>query len=263
VLALRRPGPLGLYVVLKTIHQVKAIRSSRGFSLVELMVAMVAGLVVIAAVVVFTVATAQSSTTNIRSMRVMQNLRSSLSLIEREIRRSGYNQSALSYAGKCSNASSSTTCSIGVFNQLVVAAASCLIVSYDNAANTTKGAIDAGEYHAFRLVQNAAGIGVIQANLTSATVPDCTDPVGDVAWPDVSDPNVVDVTALNFTRSTTDGGCVEQPTTSLWLVVQDVLVEMTGRWVDPATKVVTSRSLQESVRVKNDVVSLTKPAVCP
>ena len=39
----------------------KTIRPPKGFSLIELMVAMVAGLVVIGAIVVFTAATAQSS----------------------------------------------------------------------------------------------------------------------------------------------------------------------------------------------------------
>lgn len=239
-----------------------ARRVERGFTLVELMVAMVMGLIVIAAVVMFTVATAQSSTTNIHAMRIMQNLRSSMSLIEREIRRSGYNQRALAYAGKCSDASSSTTCPIGVFNQVVVATASCLIVSYDKASSTTAGAIDTGEYHGFRRIDNAAGIGVIQASLASSTAPDCTASATDASWQDVSDPNIVNVTALSFARSTTEGGCVQQTTNDLWLLVQEISVQMTGQWLDASSHVTTSRSIQESVRVKNDVVSLTKPSVC-
>ena len=57
------------------------IRLPKGFSLIELMVAMVAGLIVIGAVVVFIAATAQSTSANVRSVKVMQNLRGALSLI--------------------------------------------------------------------------------------------------------------------------------------------------------------------------------------
>jgi prepilin-type N-terminal cleavage/methylation domain-containing protein len=228
----------------------------KGFSLVELMVAMSAGLVVIGAVVVFTIATAQSSTANIRSERVMQNLRNAMSLIEREIRRSGYNQKALQYAGQC--ASASGTCPTSSFNQLVVVSADCLVVSYDDAANSTSGSIDAGEYHGFRLVSKN-GVGIIQANLVGSTAPDCSS---DTDWIDVSDSTLVDVTDLTFTNLTTSGGCVQQATTSEWIAVQDIGVSITGRWVDPSTNVTTSRNIQESVRVKNDVVSTTKPSVC-
>jgi len=232
----------------------KMFHSERGFSLIEMMVAMVAGLIVIGAVVVFTVATAQSSTTNIHSVRVMQNLRSSLSLIEREIRRSGYNQKALSFAGQCVSATG--VCPISGFNTLAVVSATCLVVSYDNSANATAGVVDAGEFHGFRLTQKA-GVGVIQASIAGNTAaPNCG---ADPGWQDITDPNIVDVTNLTFTRLTDSGGCIQQPTTLLWIVVQDVRVQMTGQWIDPATKLITTRGLDESVRVKNDVLSLTQP----
>jgi prepilin-type N-terminal cleavage/methylation domain-containing protein len=232
----------------------KMFRAEKGFSLIEMMVAMVAGLIVIGAVVVFTVATAQSSTTNIHSVRVMQNLRTSLSLIEREIRRSGYNQRALAFAGQCVSASG--VCPISGFNTLAVVNANCLVVSYDNSAKATAGVVDDGEFHRFRLAPKA-GIGVIQASLAGSTAPNCDD---DATWQDITDPNIVDVTDLTFTRLTDSGGCIQQPTTLLWIVVQDVRVQMTGQWIDPATKLITTRGLDESVRVKNDVLSLTLPA---
>lgn len=238
----------------------KMLRLGKGFSLIEMMVAMVAGLVVIGAVVVFTIATSQSSTTNIRSVRLMQNLRTSLSLMEREIRRSGYNESALTYAGQCVSASG--VCPIGVFNQLAVVSPTCLVVSYDNSANATAGAVDAGEFHGFRLKKDASGVGIIQASLGGSSAPDCTVAVDDTAWLNVSDPTVVDVTDLTFTQLTTNGGCVQQSSTLVWLVVQDVRIQMTGKWTDPAAKLITTRALDESVRVKNDAVSLTRPGIC-
>ena len=92
----------------------KMLRLGKGFSLIEMMVAMVAGLVVIGAVVVFTIATSQSSTTNIRSVRLMQNLRTSLSLIERRFA-VRLQQSALTMPANAPSASG--VCPTGVFNQ--------------------------------------------------------------------------------------------------------------------------------------------------
>jgi prepilin-type N-terminal cleavage/methylation domain-containing protein len=235
----------------------KNIRSCKGFSLIELMIAMVAGLVVIGAVVVFTAATAQSSSANIRSTRVMQNLRSSMSLIEREIRRSGFDETALTYAGSCSSASSSLTCPTGSFNRIIISSGSCLVVSYDNAANASPGTPGTNEYHGFRLKPSST-IGIIQASLQKSSAPNCASTT-DTDWVNVTDPNIVDITNLSFTQPSSIGGCVQQ-TTGMWIVVQDVLVQISGRWVDPSSHLVTTRSLEETVRVKNDFVSITKPS---
>lgn len=236
----------------------KTLRASKGFSLVELMVAMVAGLIVIGAVVLFTISTARSSSVNVRSIRLMQELRNSLNLIEREIRRSGFDESALSYIGACVDPA--TNCPLTNYKQVVIANSSCLVVSYDNASNTTPGTAGAGEYHGFRLQQNSSGVGVIQASLSSATAPDCS--ATDNTWQDITDAGVVNVTNLNFTQSAANGGCIKS-SVGIWVVVQDVLVQMTGQWAEPAGGVVTTRTLEETVRVRNDLVSTTKPATCP
>jgi prepilin-type N-terminal cleavage/methylation domain-containing protein len=238
----------------------KTFNLQKGFSLIEMMVAMVAALVVVGAVSVFTVATARSSSTNVRSMRLMQNLRNSMSLIEREIRRSGYNQKALSFAGQC--VSTSGTCPVGNFNELAVVSANCLVVAYDNSANATAGVVDAGEFHGFRL-ETKNGVGVIQASLSGASAPDCSAAANSTAWLDVSDPTVVDVTGLTFTDVSDSGGCVQQKTTGMWIVVQDIRVQMSGRWVEAGGgQLTTTRGLDETVRVKNDFISTTKPGVC-
>ena len=239
----------------------KRARKIRGFGLVELMVAMAAGLVVMGALLAFITATAQSSRTNIRSTRMMQELRRSMNLVEREIRRSGFDQNARNFVGTCVNVTTPGACPQSNFNSLVISSSSCLVVAYDNAANTTPGTISAGEYHGFRRQTNAAGIGVIQASLAGATVPDCSEAYGSGNWSDVTDPRIIDVTSLNFTQPTAFGGCVSTAS-GLWLVVQDVLVQMGGQWVDPGDNKVTRRAIEQSIRVKNDRVSTTRPSIC-
>ena len=67
-----------------------APRGQRGFSLVEMMVALVAGMVVVGSVLAFTVAMANSTGKNVQATRLDQELRTTLSMITREVRRAGY-----------------------------------------------------------------------------------------------------------------------------------------------------------------------------
>src|SRR3546814_16319722 len=72
-------------------------RRARGFSLIELMVAMVAGLVVGGAVLAFAIASMKSNADYLVSTRLTQDLRSTLDLVTRELRRSGYDEDSLGY----------------------------------------------------------------------------------------------------------------------------------------------------------------------
>lgn len=235
-------------------------KKNQGFSLVEFMIAMTAGLIVIGAVTVFAVSTGKSTSSNIRAARVMQDMRSALSLIEREVRRSGFDEKALSYAGACVDVA--TNCPLSTFSSVVVSTPTCLIVSYDKATSTNPGTVVAGEYHAYRLYTNSSGVGTIQANLTDDP-PDCAS--ASTAWQDVTNADVSNITALQFidrSKSGTPavGGCVRSRI-GLYAYVQDIEIQITGSWKDPAG-IVTQRTLDETVRVRNDRVSTTNPGGC-
>ncbi|HET6602740.1 MAG TPA: prepilin-type N-terminal cleavage/methylation domain-containing protein, partial [Xanthomonadaceae bacterium] len=70
-----------------------------GFSIVEAMVALVAGLIVIGAVLAFTVATVQSNTENVQATRLAQELRALMNLVARDVRRAGYDDLSLERVG--------------------------------------------------------------------------------------------------------------------------------------------------------------------
>lgn len=70
-----------------------------GFSLVELMVALVAGLIVSAAVIAFLLSSMRSNGEFVQSTRLTQELRNTLDLVTRDLSRAGYNDSALVLAG--------------------------------------------------------------------------------------------------------------------------------------------------------------------
>jgi prepilin peptidase dependent protein B len=225
-----------------------------GFSLVEVMIAMVAGLIVIGSVTVFTISTARSNSQTVGATRLMQDLRSEMNLITREIRRSGYDSTATTFV------------STGVppvnFDSAVVRSPSCIVVRYDRIGVGTGGTAAAGEYHGFRRTTvdgTATGVGVVQASLLSAGDPNCDT---DDGWVNVTNPKVADITGLTFTLNnppdgvlTPVGGCVTSKGFSI--TVQDVYIEIAGRLVTDAT---TKRTSRESVRVRNDIIAT---GVCP
>lgn len=148
-------------------------RKARGFSLIELMIALVAGLIVIGSALVFTVSTVRSYNENIRSTRLTQDLRTAMNLAVREIRRSGFDMTAVSRVLTDNNPAPS-------FSVVAVPATNdCVAYQYDRG--------DALENRALRL--NSA-TGTLQAKVSAAAV-SCSDTTG---WVDVSDPAVVNAT---------------------------------------------------------------------
>lgn len=72
-------------------------RQAHGFSLVEMMVALVAGLIVSAAVIAFLLSSMRSNGEFVRSTRLTQELRNTLDLVTRDLGRAGYNDDALAF----------------------------------------------------------------------------------------------------------------------------------------------------------------------
>ncbi len=148
-------------------------RRARGFSLIELMVAMVAGLIIIGAAVTFAVSTMRSYSENILSSRLTQELRTGMNLVVRELRRAGHDSTAVSRV--------LTTTSASGFTNLEVDG-SCITYEYDRQEAGT-GVPDGTEVRGFRV----SG-GVLQLTTSG----DCD--TGDDDWEDITDPDVVQIT---------------------------------------------------------------------
>ena len=98
-----------------------------GFSLIELMIALVAGLVVAGAAVAFMVSSLRSNNDYVQATKLEQELRSNLDFVTRDLRRAGYDQDALSYINQ--PASSAAT---SPFNRILIATGNeCVIYAYD------------------------------------------------------------------------------------------------------------------------------------
>lgn len=193
----------------------RGLRSQAGgFSLVELMVALVAGLIVSAAVLSFFFSSMKSNGEYVQSTRLSQELRNSMDLLTRDLRRAGYDQNGMAQLAK---GTASPFAPVQISGE-------CILYSYDKAnavAGAAFGALDVanGEVHGIRrvAVTNLKGqpVGVLEyAESLGTTKPACNgataiyttyppSPNPTSRWMPLSDPSVLNVTALTFTDART------------------------------------------------------------
>lgn len=174
-------------------------RSIRGFTLIELMIAITLGLIVIGAVTAFAASSVRAYAENMQSSRMTQDLRTSMTLLVREMRRAGYDAASVSRVLTDTNPTQFA---------LPTVSGECVIYQYDRGiAGSAPGATET------RGLRRNAATGTLQMNATSAT-PSCTSNDG---WVDLTDPAVI-----RFTRFT--------PT-----VVNTDFCSLLGERVDPVT----------------------------
>lgn len=187
--------------------------AAAGFSLIELMVALVAGLVVVGAVLAFTVSSLSANTAYVKSTRLMQELRNTSDHVAGELKRAGYDEAAMDYVAN------PLLTKVSKFAPILVdstAGKNCIIYAYDRSPGTA-GGIDVanGEIRAIRRETTADGIGVVEVAESTATVtPVCGGDKPDYTqypatcnttsgWCPLSDPRVLDITT--FTISSAGG----------------------------------------------------------
>lgn len=99
----------------------------RGFNIVELMVAMVAGLLLVAAVTSLFATILKANQTAMQTSRLNQELQGITDMIARDVQRAGYDASAATSTRLASGASPSDF----YFNTSTALASGCIVVSYD------------------------------------------------------------------------------------------------------------------------------------
>ena len=194
-----------------------------GFSLVELMVALVAGLVVVGAVLALVVAIMKSNRQTLQTTRLNQELRATLAVVANDLRRARSVGDPLSTAVAVNG---------NPYKAVSTATAGCAIYAYD-------GAID-GPWHVIRLL---SGTIVMQG---SATRP-ATCASGGAPMPLGSDQ--VEITALTFTPTTTS---TTPPDASNESYVREFTVTITGRLIDQDAELRgISRTMSQAVYVRS------------
>ena len=182
-----------------------SLHRSTGFSLVELMVALVAGMIVAGAVLAFTVSSVRANADYVGSARLMQELRSVSQYVDNELRRAGYDEDAMAYLA-------SSTSDTSAFAPMLVdttAGANCAIYAYDRLpGNPGVVDLDNQEVRGVRrasVTMGGVSVGVIEmAESAAGLQPTCAGAGPDYSkypvmcnaatgWCPLSDPRTVDI----------------------------------------------------------------------
>lgn len=233
-------------------------RGAAGFSLIELMIAMVAGLIVVGAVLAFTLSSLRSNTDYVQSTRLTQDLRNAIDYVSAELRRAGYDENAMSFYSQAAGVSTPAT---SPFTALLVSNSApstdaCLIYAYDRASPSAPGVVDlsAGEIRGVRRLArtvNGQQVGVIEvAESTAGVTPGCGDasPNYDTypatcvgGWCALTDPRVIDITGF----VADDSRSIYEPLVSKGtpLLIRDVSIRIEGHLLGQpdVTRAVTTR----------------------
>jgi prepilin-type N-terminal cleavage/methylation domain-containing protein len=211
-----------------------------GFSLIELMVAITAGIIVVGSVVVFAMASMKSNGDYVLSTRLTQELRNSLDLATRDLRRAGYDDDSLKFLGNA-NTSPFARLRVEDITEADATHSDCVLYAYDRtAAGGTKGVLDVdnGEVRGIRrklATVNGKTIGVLEYAVSESGVkPACADtaldyssvPVACVGtWCPLSDSRNLDIADFDITQDTRDLGTVGTGQ----MRIRNLLISMTGR----------------------------------
>lgn len=177
-----------------------------GFSMVELMVGLVAGMVVLGALLAFTATSVRANSDYVAAARLTQELRTVGQYVSDELRRAGYDESALDYVASPSSTEFSRFAPVLVDTS--DAAGHCIVYAYDRSPGNP-GLVDLAnqEVRAIRratAVIDGVSVGVIEAGESSAGgAPSCDGaspdygkypvPCSASGWCALSDPRAIDI----------------------------------------------------------------------
>jgi type II secretory pathway pseudopilin PulG len=192
-------------------NQFAGLKYQKGMTLIELLVAGVISLIASSAMVILMASTLGTGTRTIMVTKLGDEMRTSMQIMTRELRRANYHST---FAACFGNPDCATTVVIDDYINSVSEAGKgigiddtpwstndCLWFWYDRDSDKTTLLGTAAEpVAAFRRAEDGDGIGIIQ--MTTAehefSTAVCDVAREDTKWVDVTDPNLVDVTTLEI-----------------------------------------------------------------
>jgi type II secretory pathway component PulJ len=225
-----------------------------GATLIELLIALALSLIVTSSMVVLMGNSMGSATRIIQMSQLTDELRNSMSMMSRDVRRANYNVNAIycfanSECGTEANASAIQAANIAISGDELVDL--CMVFgldrNWDGNANNDGGG-------AFRLKQES-GVGRIEMWVDNDSIPDCAS-VNAGDWVPLTDPGFVNITAFNVDNTATAGTYTtdlgEASGVTLRQHVRFVQMQIDGELLIDNT---ISRSIVDTVNVRNDFYS--------
>lgn len=243
-------------------------KRQKGMTLMELLVAGSISVVVSSAMVILMASTLGTGTRTIKTTRLSDELRASLQIMTRELRRANYHSTFASCFGD-----QNCLANLGINAQVaeinINGTNDCFWFWYDRQQRcptstctvaqlaTAQTAITGETVAAFRrTVTNPGGIGVMQMT-TAATAVSCTS---DTGWVNITDPNAVNITAFNVDDAVTNFASYTT-TVNGTQSVERIGLTMTGTLISDDASMplwmqdtsTPSLTVTDFVRVRNDV----------
>lgn len=227
-------------------------RKSRGFTLIELMIGMIVGLIVLSAVGYAFISSIRSAKDVLNSVKLNTEVSLVTDIITGELRRTGY--WPITGSG---NSEYGTSASSG--NDLVLypggSSASCVQYSYFNDSQSPIGKT----YRAFGWVSGASGSYLVTSS-SDSSFPDCSGI--DSSWTEFTDPDVLNIENFDLSLDCTVVAGSIAPSTdcsvaggSNSILSRVVTVSMAVSMVRDST---WKSSVEEQVKLQNDLTDIVR-----
>ena len=256
------------------------MKKQAGFTLLEIMIALLLGLIVVGATISIYIATVGSSASTIRSSRLNHDLESVMTLMINDIRRAGYWGGAADNVDDSNLFTNENAADGAVTDIKILEAGTCILYSYDANNDTV---VNDDEFYGFKLQNNS-----ILMRLSGSSTTDCDDE--DDTWQNFVDNSQLTITTVQFSFApidanadgdTTDAG--DLPATSrCWnqtqktstdqltctggtngdYIIQNrmVNIQLTGRVSSEAN---VTKTLLGTAEVRNNRICVWDGATCP
>ena len=237
-----------------------ANKTTKGFTLIELMIAILIGALVIGATITIYVTTIRGSSNTLKLTRLNQDLGVTMLIMTNDIRRAGYWGGAIVGANLTLNPFSDVAVrDIGDVTSgdptVAPVTGNCITYAYDADAyddpaydpDVDSATPDADEYFGFRLNNGAVQI---KTSGTSSTDAQC----GDGVWVNLTDPDEINVTELTFTLSADNSATNSSGNT---VIARQVSVRIEAQLVSDAdinTQLEDENAVNDVVKIRNNLI---------
>ena len=230
-------------------------------TLVELLVAGAISLIATAGMLVLMINTLGTGSQTVRMARLTQEMRSTMQIMTRELRRANYHAGFMNCYGNTGCLSEmpvlgDITSRVGAITITDNGDSDCFWFWYDRPQSGTPVAVTSESVAAFRRT-TVDSIGKIQMTTTRTSAPVCGS---DTDWVDITDPGLVDVVAFNVSdaASVTETINSAGDTQSIERIGLTMTARLSGggsesQWVRDTTY--STRELQEFVKVRNNTTT--------
>jgi hypothetical protein len=218
------------------------LKKQRGVGLMEMLISMTLSLLAVGMMVVLMSSTLRTGSSNIQMSRLSQELRASMQLMSRDLRRANFHSGFLSCFANI-NCRSDLGITAYVNNIHINADGNCLWywLDRDGDADLSNDAVGGFRY------STVGGVGVIQMRTSGNLAANCDDGDG---WELITDPNTVEITS--FTVSDDDSYTETLSVAGDTQLVEKIRLNINGRM---ARNTGVQREIEDLILIRNDILT--------